>query len=287
MKNNLKIVYFGTSDFSVSILQELLLAEIEPVLIVTAPDRPKGRGMEISPPPVKVWADEHNISTIQPEKLDEEVMGELTNTPPAGGWDLFIVAAYGGILPKRMLDIPKHKTLNVHPSLLPKFRGSSPIQTTILEDEKKTGVTIMLVDEEVDHGPIVAQASIELDELPKARELEALLAHEGGVLLAETIPLWTAGDITPEEQDHVAATYTKRITKENGLLDLNGDAHENFKKIKAYDGWPGTYFFTKDGKRVKVIDATYEDGKLTITRVIPEGRQETAYEDFVKTNDGA
>lgn len=144
---------------------------------------------------------------------------------------------------KEILRIPKYGTLNVHPSLLPKLRGASPIISAILEDEKKTGVTIMLVDEKMDHGPIVAQASIEIEDWPpRASMLLEMLAVEGGNLLAEVIEPFIAGEITPEEQKHDEATYTKKIQKEDGLIDLSGDPYENLRKIRAFEGWPGTHF---------------------------------------------
>lgn len=296
MKKPIKIVYFGTPDFAVSILKELKEAGIVPTLIVTAPDKPSGRKLVLTPPAVKLWADENDIDTLQPEKLSDKIfIDELKNTD----WDLFIVASYGKIIPKEILDLPKRGTLNVHPSLLPKLRGASPIQGAILQDERETGVTIMLLDEEVDHGPIVAQASVALEEWPpKASMLKELLAHEGGKLLAETIPQWINGTVEAEKQDHDKATFTKIMKKEDGLLNLDDDPYENFKKIQAYDEWPGTYFYVKrkdKDVRVKITDAELRsdlgeersdgkrsDLKLVITKVVPEGKKEMLYKDFKK-----
>ena len=290
MKNmacDLKIAFFGTSLFSVGVLDELVAQDIVPILIITTPDRPQGRKLIMTPPPVKVWAEKNNIDVLQPDPLDDDFTTEMKNTD----WDLFIVASYGKILPKQLLDIPQQGTLNVHPSLLPKLRGASPIQTAILEDKKEdVGVSIILLDEQVDHGPIVAQASVELEEWPlKKVVLEQLLSHEGGKLLAETIPLLVSGKITPEEQKHDEATFTKQIKKEDGLIDLNGDAYTNYLKIRAFEGWPGTYFFAEKKEnsasqriRVKIVDADFKNGKLTITRVIPEGKKEMSFEDFLR-----
>lgn len=281
MESDLKIVFFGTSEFSVGVLDELIEKSIFPTLIITTPNKPKGRKLILTPPSVFVWAEQNNIEALQPDVLDDDFINEMKNTD----WDLFIVASYGNILPKELLDIPRHGTVNVHPSLLPKLRGASPIQTAILEDKKDdVGISIILLDEQIDHGPIIAQASVAMEEWPLKRAvLEQLLSHEGGALLAEAIPLWASGKITPEEQEHNEATFTKQIKKEDGLIDLQGDPYTNYLKIRALEGWPGTYFFEKrSGKqiRVKIIDADFKDDKLVITRVVPEGKKEMSFEDF-------
>ncbi len=279
---NLRAVFFGSSEFYVGVLNALTAHEMTPALIITTPPKPKGRGLAVAPTSVAHWAKEHGIDAIAPAKLDANIVDELKNTD----WNVFLVASYGKIIPQAVLDIPKKGTLNVHPSLLPKFRGASPIRSAILADEKKTGVSIMLVDADVDHGPIVAQASVELHDWPLAsRVLSALLAKEGGGLLAEAIPLWVKGEIIPEPQAHDAATYTKKFEKEDARLDLSGDPHANLLKIRAFDGDPIAYFLTKrNGRdiRVKVTAAREEDGKLIIERVIPEGKKEMDYEDFLR-----
>jgi len=279
------MVFFGTPSFSASVLDELVGAGMPPSLVVTTPDRPKGRKLEITPPPVKVWAKEHKIEVLQPQFLHDAFIEELIQKAPGGSWDLFVVAAYGEILRKELIELPKHGTLNVHPSLLPRWRGASPIQSTILNDDE-AGVTIMLIDEEMDHGPILSQAKIEVENWPpKGRLLSQLLATEGGKLLAETIPGWIAGRITPEEQKHEEATYTKKIKKEDGLIDLSGDPKKNYRKIQAYDLWPGAYFMAKRGGkdiRVKITDASLKHDELVIERVVPEGKQEMSYQDFLR-----
>ena len=287
-KNKLNIAFFGTPESAVIVLDELKKAQLTPSLVVTAPDKPKGRKLILTPPAVKVWAEENKVNFVQPEELDETLLELLRED----NFDLFVVASYGKILKKELLDIPKHGTLNVHPSLLPKFRGPSPIVSAILEDEKKTGVTIMLLDEGMDSGPIVAQASIEPEPWPpKASELEELLFTEGAKLLMEIIPEWIADKIKPEAQDENEATFTKKIKKEDGLIELDGDAYQNLLKIKAFDQWPTVYFFTPrpdlDEKRsnlvrVKITDAEIDDNKLKINKVIPEGKKEMNYEDFLR-----
>lgn len=281
-KLDANIAFFGTPDFAVYVLEELVGAGIEPSVIVTAPDRPAGRGLEMKMPPVKEWALDQNIPVLQPESLKDEndALDLLTNSE----WDLFIVAAYGKILPKSIIDLPRRGVLNVHPSLLPRFRGASPVETQILEDEKETGVTIMQIDEQMDHGPIVAQASITPEDWPvRASILEELLAREGGKLLAEAIPPWLNEEFEASAQDHNKATFTKKIKKEDGEIDLHADGYQNYLKFCAYDEWPGTFFF-KDGKRIKITDAEYQNlpdrqvgGVFTPLKVIPEGKKEIDY----------
>jgi methionyl-tRNA formyltransferase len=284
------IAFFGTPSFATAVLDELAAAGMLPSLIITAPDAPKGRKLILTPPEVKVWAEEKGIPVLQPTTLKNEVkLAPLLNTE----WDLFVVAAYGKKLPAEILALPKHGTFNVHPSLLPKLRGASPVCSAILADVRETGVSIMLVDEALDHGPIVAQARVELEESewpPRATLFEQLLAHAGGSLLAETIPLWVEGKITPEEQNHEKATFSQKITKDMGEINLTDDPYKNLLKIRAYDGWPGTYFMHirngKDGEknmRVKILDAKLaEDGTLQILRVVPEGKKEMDYNDFLR-----
>ncbi|MCU0660439.1 MAG: methionyl-tRNA formyltransferase [Candidatus Pacebacteria bacterium] len=271
------IVFFGTPDFAVRILAELQKADLMPSLIVTAPDKPQGRKLIVTPPPVKVWALANNIPILQPEKLDAEFLYNIQHTT----YDLFIVAAYGKILKKEVLDTPTHGTLNVHPSLLPKYRGASPIESAILSGDTETGVSIMLLDELMDHGPVLAQKKVPLARDTGATALEYELATLGGELLGTTIPSWIDGSIQAKPQEHDKAIVTKKIQKEDGLLAISGNAEENYRKIKAYEGWPRTYFI-KDNKRIVISKARLADGILHIDRVIPEGKKEMAYEDFLR-----
>jgi len=277
-RENYNVAFFGTSDFSVVVLEELEKTGFTPTKIITAPDAPQGRKLVLTASLVKLWARTRNIPVLEPKDLnDHNFLAELKETP----WDLFIVASYGKIIPEHIINLPRKKTLNVHPSLLPKFRGASPIQTTILQDERETGVTIMELDEKMDHGPIVSQKEVELRAWPLgALDLEKILAHEGGRLLAETIPLWVRGQITPQPQNHAEATFTNKIKKVDGLLKLDEDPYKNYLKILAYQGWPHAYFFTeRNGKeiRVNIMEASFKDDVLTIERVIPEGKREMEY----------
>lgn len=287
MINDLRIAFFGTPQIAVHILDALESAHILPSVIITNPDAPQGRKMVLTPPPVKVWAQERRIPILQPQSLrtDETVREYLK----AHNITLSIVAAYGKIIPQAILDIPQHGTLNVHPSLLPQFRGASPIRSAILSDARETGVTIILLDADLDHGPIVAQKNISIPKEAwpmRGSELDTLLATEGGKLLTETIPAWVAGTLTAHEQNHASATFCEKITKEMGEVDLSDDGYANLLKIRAFDGWPGTFFFHEhNGRkiRVKITDAELNaDGSLRITRVVPEGKTEMSYEDFLK-----
>ncbi len=285
-KTDLKIAFFGTPLFAVRILESLGEHGFSPTLVITMPDRPQNRKLALKMPAVKEWALKKSIDVLQPEKLDDETIAEIQNTE----WDLFLVASYGNILPKNLLDTPRYGTLNVHPSLLPKYRGASPIEAQILADDRETGISIMLMDEKLDHGPIVSQARLEIAEedwpLNKAL-LEDMLATEGGNFLADSILEWIDEKIIPEPQNEECATYTKKIQKEDGEINLTDNPRRNFLKIQAFEGWPGTYFFiTRDNKkiRIKIVSASFQNEKLILNRIIPEGKKEMNYEDYLRGN---
>jgi methionyl-tRNA formyltransferase len=240
----MNIVFWGTPEFAAIILDILIKNNYLPVAVVTAPDKPVGRKKILTPPPVKVLAQKHNLFILQPEKLKENFnfKSEILNLKP----DLFIVAAYGLILPKEILDIPKYGSLNIHPSLLPKYRGASPIQATILNGDKITGVTIILMDEKMDHGPILARRKLEIQNSKITYpELTEKLAKLGAELLIETLPKWIKGGIKPISQDDSKATYTKIIKKEDGKINWQKSAEEIERMIRAYSPWPGTYTYLK------------------------------------------
>jgi methionyl-tRNA formyltransferase len=282
--NKPKIAFFGTSHYAVMILDALKKADLLPSLIVTTPDKPAGKGMQLTPPPVKAWAMNNDHRVLQPEKLKDPLFLDVLKDEH---FDLFIVVAYGKIIPQEVIELSPQGVLNVHASLLPKLRGASPIETAILEDMKNTGITIMLIDSEMDHGPILAQKEVVVEPWPpKARDLGKALVEAGGELLVQVIPQWLNGELTPQEQDHAQATYTKKIFKEDGLIDLSGDPYLNFRKIQAYADWPKPYFFVeRSSKKIRVIikDAEYKDGELKILRVVPEGKKEMDYADFERS----
>ncbi|OGZ61170.1 MAG: methionyl-tRNA formyltransferase [Candidatus Spechtbacteria bacterium RIFCSPLOWO2_01_FULL_43_12] len=246
MKN--KIVFLGTPKFAKIILEKLILSRHKPVLVITSPDKPVGRKQKLTPPPVKVLAERKKIPVLQPEKLDEEFINKLRDN----SYDLFVTAAYGKLLPKKLLDIPRHGTLNVHPSLLPKWRGSSPVQYSILNGDKETGSTIMLLDEKLDHGPILAQERLEIKKSNTAPILSDKLAKHGAELLTRTIPKWLNGKIEPKEQDHGAASYTKMLTRSDGKIDWTMPAGSLERKLMALTPWPGLFTFWND-KRLKIL----------------------------------
>ncbi|MFA6094955.1 MAG: methionyl-tRNA formyltransferase [Candidatus Paceibacterota bacterium] len=287
MKSNstpLRIAFFGTSEFSVIVLDALKRNNIVPTVIVTAPDKPQGRNLKLTPPPAKIWAEANAVPFIQPATLKTP---EFKTAFAEFGCNLSIVAAYGLIIPKDIIELPKYKTLNIHPSLLPEFRGPSPLQSTLLADKRDTGITIMCIDELVDHGPIVAQKKVTLPVWPIDYDtFQKFMAEEGAQLLIDTLPAWIAGTIQTTVQDDNNATFTKKIKKEDGLISLSGDPHKNFLTIQAFSIWPGTYFFAlRSGKRIRVIikKARFENNELVIDRVIPEGKKEMDFQDFLRS----
>jgi len=266
----MKYVFFGTPDFAVTILERLVEAGYVPSAVVTNPDRPVGRKHTITPPPVKQWVLEQenikNTSILQPEKLSE-VGEQLVVLQP----DLFIVAAYGKLIPKSILEIPKHGSINVHPSLLPNYRGPTPIQTAILNGDKETGVTIMSMDEKMDHGAILKMQKVNL-KMQNYGELSKELAGLGAELLIDVIPNWLGGKIKLTPQDDSKATYTRIYKGEDGLLDFTKTAEELDCQIRALNPEPGTYFM-KDGKRVRVLKAHIEGEELIFDIIQPEGKK--------------
>ncbi|MBI5421195.1 MAG: methionyl-tRNA formyltransferase [Parcubacteria group bacterium] len=278
----MKYVFFGTPDFAVTILEHLIEAGYVPSAIVTNPDRPVGRKHTITPPLVKKWILEQeglkDIPVFQPEKLSE-IKDDLAALEP----DIFIVAAYGKLIPKSVLDIPKHGSLNVHPSLLPKYRGPTPIQTAILNGDKETGVTIMLLDEKMDHGQILKISKYEFPRQERGSPEAAIsnydyptlskeLAELGAKTLIDVIPDWLEGKIKPVPQDDALAIYTKIYKGEDGLLDFNKPAEELDCKVRALNQEPGTYFM-KDGKRIKVLKAHVENNVLILDTIQIEGKK--------------
>lgn len=292
MNERTKIAFFGGEPLGVPALEALREAGITPTLIIASPDRPSGRGQQLTSPPVKEWALSQNIEVFQPltYKSKEDVERIVSEE-----WDLFVVVAYNFILPKWFLEIPKRGVINVHPSLLPKLRGASPIRTAILEDKRdEVGVSIMLMDEKMDHGPILKQepVKIEANNWPIAGPtLDEILAKKGGQMLAEVIPLWLGDECKSVEQNHEAATYTKRFTKDDAKIELNPlalptNSTESKKllcKINAFLGI-GDAFFEYEGIRVKIKQAKLaDDGSLRLLLVTPAGKPEMDFERYLQS----
>ncbi len=282
-KNNPVWAFFGTEGISIIVLDELKARGFIPRLIVTVEDKPKGRNLEMSSPEVKTWAENEDVDFIQLKSLKDKESEEIIRSSAPEGFDLFVVASYGKMIPQNILDIPKHKTLNVHPSLLPKLRGPSPIQSAILE-ENETGVTIMQVDAEMDHGPVISQKKLEIEWPPYAEQLENTLGKLGGEMLAEIIPSWISGKVKETPQNENLATFCKKIEKSDGEIKLEDKAEKNLRKIRAYSVWPGAYFFYDDGKsktRIIIKKAHVSGGKLVLDRILPEGRKEMDWQSFL------
>ncbi|MDQ3075985.1 MAG: methionyl-tRNA formyltransferase [bacterium] len=275
---NINFIFFGTPDVASLTLEILKEAGYMPGLIVTSPDKPQGRKMLLTPPPVKVWAEENNIPYLQPEKLTEEILDKIKSTKS----DLAIVVAYGKIMPETIIKTPTLGSINIHYSLLPKHRGASPVESAILAGEMVTGVSIQQMEFKMDSGPILAEQVVPILPDEKAEALRARLIQTGGELLVNVIPDLLEGKIIPKHQNELEATFCKKIKKEDGLVDLENESVEVlYNKFRAYHKWPRVYFF-KNGKRIIITDATLEDRKFVIRKVLPEGKKEITYEEFLK-----
>ncbi len=292
----MNFAFFGTDEFSVKVLDTLKNKGLIPSLIVTIPDKPKGRKMIMTSPLAKVWGEENGIKVIQPSSLrdsksDLVTQSTTSNLSASTPFDFFLVASYGKIIPQEILDLPTHGTLNIHPSLLPKYRGPSPLETAILNGNDETGVTIIKLDAEMDHGPILAQESIGLNDKYNFEQLRDKTAELGAELLTQILPDYLADKINPREQDHDRATYTKKFTKEDGLLGQADLPFTNYRKILALNPWPSTYLDYPGPKgKIRVIikgahlaksEQNENDEKLIYDRVTPAGKKEMDWQSFL------
>jgi methionyl-tRNA formyltransferase len=272
--------FFGTPYVARDTLALLVERGYAPTVVVTSPDAARGRGMTLTPCETKVWATEHGLPVLTPEKVDEAFIESMKGY----GCEYAIVVAYGKILPQSLIDAFPLGILNIHYSLLPKYRGASPVEGALLAGETETGVAIQQMAFELDAGDVLASEAVAIEPLETTRELRPRLVRIGAELLIETLPAFEEGSLVSVPQDPSQATLTKKIKKEMGELQLSGDATENWNRYRAYAESPGTYFFIeKDGKRlrVKVKSATLEDGAFVPDRVVPEGKNETAYSGLV------
>ena len=255
-----RIVFFGTPFFAVPTLKAVLESRDEVIAVVTQPDRKKGRGQKVSFSPVKETVSqfgERKISLLQPERVREENFEEsLRRLQP----DLFVVAAYGQILPKSVLDIPRQGAINVHASLLPKYRGAAPVAWAILKGEASTGVTIMKIDEGMDTGDILLQRDIPISEEETAETLHGKLASLGSQLLLEALAKIKKGEISPLQQDPSQATYAPSLRKEDGRIDWMREAKEIDRQVRAFNPWPGAYTLF-ERQLLKVYRGEVRDGK--------------------------
>ena len=295
-------IFFGTPEFAAIILKKLIEADFTPAAIVTNPDRPVGRKKVLTAPavkqllevelPLEVQLPKSQIVILQPDNL-LTIRDSLFALRPEFG----ILAAYGKIIPKEIINIFPKGIIVVHPSLLPKYRGATPIQSAILADEQETGTTLILMDEKVDHGPVLANCKSPIADSDTYEPLSKKLAELSGDLLIETLPKYLAGEIKPQEQDHVQATYTKKLTTEDGFVNYNdlvrgchrdsspppadqNDAHSIWLKIRALNPEPGVYTILqsdsgqfKNGRRMKILSADWVDGKLILKKIQFEGEK--------------
>ncbi len=252
-----KIVFMGSPDFAIPTL-EALIEQCTVSGVVTQPDRPAGRGRKLSPPPVKALAEQAGIPVIQPRRLREPwAYEQLRLWAP----DLIVVAAYGQILRQNVLDLPPFGALNVHASLLPRWRGAAPIQAAILHGDTRTGITIMKMDAGLDTGPVLSQRSIAIDAQATAGSLAQELADLGARLLIETMPRYLAAEIELRPQDDDQATYAPMLKKKDGLLDFAHSSERLARQVRAYHPWPGAFLHWKEAPLKVLRAASYPDAE--------------------------
>lgn len=296
-----KIVFMGTPDFSVPILQNLVKEGYNIVGVVTQPDRPKGRKKTLTPPPVKVEAEKHNIPVLQPEKIRHEVDDVLALQP-----DLIVTAAFGQILPNELLDAPKYGCINVHASLLPELRGGAPIHYSILKGKDNTGITIMYMAEKLDAGDILTQVMVKIEERDTVGTLHDKLSDAGVKLLSETIPQLMAGKLEPKKQDDSKATFASNIKREQEKIDWSKSGEEIYNQIRGLNPSPVAFTNFEDqllklwwGEKLPVensltpgtiigidqdgfVVATGNNTAIKITELQPSGKKKMSGEDFLR-----
>ena len=285
MGKNPKIAFFGTPYVARDTLETLVARDFVPAVVISSPDTPKGRGLALMPSETKEWALAHGMTVLTPEKLDAEAITQIRSYECA----FAIVVAYGKIFPQALINAFPMGVLNIHYSLLPRYRGASPVESALLNGDAVTGVSIQKMTAELDAGDILAQKEVPIGAEETTRDLRPRLITIGANLLADILPSFIAGTASFTPQDRRNATLARKIDKKDGLLDLSDDALKNWNTYRAYAESPGTYFFTeKNGKkiRVKIVGAHYVKNpgscQFTPTRVIPEGKREMEYASFLR-----
>ena len=268
-------VFFGTPRFAEVVLKKLIEEGMPPSFVVTNPDRPLGRKHILTPPPAKVVAEEHHIPVFHPETLSD-LKSEIRNA------DFAVLASYGKIIPKEIIDLFPKGIIVVHGSLLPRYRGATPIQTALLNGDPTTGITLLLMDEQVDHGKILSKVELKISEGDSYVSLIEKLAEMSAELILKTVPEYLAGKIVPQEQNHSEATFTKKSQTENGFVTWDNlreaetkggeEAIKIDRMIRALNPDPGVYTL-KENKRIKLLEAKLENGKLKITTLQEEGKK--------------
>lgn len=247
----MRLVFMGTPKFAVPTLERLLAEGHEVTLAVTQPDRPSGRGRKLAPPPVKEVALQHNVPVLQPRRLrDEEAREAIAAAAP----EAIVVAAFGQILPRAVLELPPHGCLNVHASLLPRWRGAAPISAAILAGDEVTGVTVMLMDAGLDTGPILDAAVEPIGPADTTESLAERLARRGAELLVESLPAWQRRALKPLPQPDAGATYAPQLRKEDGELDWNAHSVDLWRRCRAFYPWPGAFTHWR-GRLLKVQES--------------------------------
>ncbi len=276
----MKIVYMGTPDYAVGPLKALIEAGHEVTAVVTQPDKPKGRSKELIAPPVKAYALTQGLTIFQPEKIKSADAVEQLKKYEA---DVFVVAAFGQILSKEILTMPKYGCINVHASLLPKYRGAAPIQWSIIDGEKETGVTIMQMDEGIDTGDILTQKVVPIDDEDTGESLFHKLCVAGSELLVETIPMLEAGELTPQKQEEEKSTYAKMLKKELGNLDFSKSATKLWYLVRGLNSWPSAYTYYNN-KTMKIWNAVpvEENTEMTPGTLVKKDKDSI----YVQTGDG-
>lgn len=299
----MKILFMGTPDFAVFTLRALIDAGHEICAVVTQPDKPRGRGYAMTPPPVKVCAAEAGIPVLQPATLrDEHIAAELAGYAP----QVIVVVAYGKILPKNMLDLPPYGCINLHGSLLPEYRGAAPMQRAILDGKPVTGVTTMYMAEGMDTGDMLLRREIPIEESDNFEDIHDKLGKIGAVLMLETLKKLEAGTLTSVPQDDSLATYAAKITKDDCLVCFDTDARTVHNRIRGLSPIPLAFTHTPDGKLLKLVSARIAEedqahdtpgeilslengitvacrtGSVTVTGVLPEGKGRMSACDYVR-----
>lgn len=297
-----RIVFMGTPDFSIPILQALASSEYEVVLVVTQPDRPKGRKRQLTPPPVKVEAEKQNIPVFQPEKISNDFEAIREAKP-----DMIVTAAYGQLLPKALLDIPAFGCINVHASVLPELRGGAPIHHAIIQGKHESGITIMYMAEKLDAGDILTQYIIPIEAVDHVGTMHDKLSATGATLLMETLPKLFNGEITPIQQDEAKATFGANIQRSEEIIDWNHSHLEIYNQIRGLHPWPVAYttydsnvfkiwwgepdeknYAGKPGEIVQIVDdrgfivVCGDNRGILVTEIQPAGKKRMTVKDYLQ-----
>jgi len=279
-------VFFGSEENSVVILEKLIsLPYLRIVTIVTQPPRPKGRKQILTPTPVAQFGQKNHLTILTPQKLDQKTINYFNKgkKPKLG-----VLTAYGKIIPQKLIDIFSWGIINIHPSLLPQFRGPTPVEAALLSDQKETGVSIFLIDFQVDHGPLLTQTKEKIHPHDNQESLSKRLFKIGAETLADTLPQYLSKQITPTPQNHRRATFTKLLNRDDGYIKykvlkkvINQGGPKAIKierKIRAYHPWPGTFTLIKTQKRMKILKAHLENKKLVLEQIQLEGRKSAVWD---------